>query len=687
MVAGLMLRVAAHGVGGGGDGGGGDGLVGAFSSLKLSANAARWCADHGIGFKLVGQLRSIVANLHRVLARHLKVPPSSLLLDAAPFPAPGAEGARRLALLRLLLLWSFPERILAEAPRARSARAARADAERLNGGSGSDSLVEIMPALPVEGTPQSPALEQLVPPAKYPWKLATKGCEVVQVALADAPERCSTADGVAEALLLPQLQPQWCVIFDDLAPQQVQTSADLRCVLYAAEAVASALKLDEATDTGGGGATALKGPLKGLVCRGSPEVVRVAQGGGGGYGAAPLAYVKCDCGVLSKQQRTKLDQLLRHRAAAAEAMVILTRQRTGGAHGVAGHLVGHGGSLVASNCAPLAAAGASAAAGLPGGAPPMLSPPVLTVLSAAFGARATFYLSHPNKGQKKQLLRFADTDAAAAAAAAAAPQPPLVADRPAGVRLLCALASGHRDNRLRAAPPPPPPSAPGGGTPFGAEDYSKGSALSCGKGLAWTLRGEAMALLPRYSLPCHVLPPAHDVPLYAVGATEMYIGSKGDLVAVEGVTLLPGSSEWLVLALACVGEEPPEKLRVQALGLAPTQLAAADAIWRRLELHALTHQPWLTAELDALLSPWQPVGAAEAASDGAPPAECGICFAQLHPTTHQLPRLACATPSCACVCHAACLARWFATDVGQKHACPFCQQPWGEQPVPPSSNC
>ena len=58
-----------------------------------------------------------------------------------------------------------------------------------------------------------------------------------------------------------------------------------------------------------------------------------------------------------------------------------------------------------------------------------------------------------------------------------------------------------------------------------------------------------------------------------------------------------------------------------------------------------------------------------------------------HPTTHQLPRLACATPSCACVCHAACLARWFATDVGQKHACPFCQQPWGEQPVPPSSTC
>ena len=142
-----------------------------------------------------------------------------------------------------------------------------------------------------------------------------------------------------------------------------------------------------------------------------------------------------------------------------------------------------------------------------------------------------------------------------------------------------------------------------------------------------------------------------------------------------------------MLALACVGEEPPEKLRVQALGLAPTQLAAADAIWRRLELHALTHQPWLTAELDALLSPWQPVGAAEAASDGAPPAECGICFARLHPTTHQLPRLACATPSCACVCHAACLARWFATDVGQKHACPFCQQPWGEQPVPPSSTC
>ena len=153
-----------------------------------------------------------------------------------------------------------------------------------------------MPALPVEGTAQSPALEQLVPPAKYPWKLATKGCEVVQVALADAPERCSTADGVAEALLLPQLQPQWCVIFDDVAPQQLQTSADLRCVLYAAEAVASALKLDEATDAGGGGATALKGPLKGLVCRGSPEVVRVAQGGGGGvarsegHRSGPPAY-------------------------------------------------------------------------------------------------------------------------------------------------------------------------------------------------------------------------------------------------------------------------------------------------------------------------------------------------------------------------------------------------------------
>ena len=504
-----------------------------------------------------------------------------------------------------------------------------------------------MPALPVEGTAQSPALEQLVPPAKYPWKLATKGCEVVQVALADAPERCSTADGVAEALLLPQLQPQWCVIFDDVAPQQVQTSADLRCVLYAAEAVASALKLDEATDTGGGGATALKGPLKGVRLPRRPEVVRVAQGGGGGYGAAPLAYVKCDCGVLSKQQRTKLDQLLRHRAAAAEAMVILTRQRTGGAHGVAGHLVGHGGSLVASNCAPLAAAGAKrrrrpprrrAADAVAAGA---------HRATAEFGARASSTCRTPTRGRRSSCFLHADTDAAAAAAAAAAPQPPLVADRPAGVRLLCALAS--RPPRQSAARRAAAAAQRAGrrhslwrGGLFQTIRRSRAARASRGRSA-----GRRWQAPPRYSLPCHELPPAHDVPLYAVGATEMYIGSKGRISSPSKAS--PSSLGRRRVAgaqLACVGEEPPEKLRVQAL-IAPSTAARR----RRCHLEAargcsfLTHQPWLTAERCACLAVAKYFGAAEATM----PPTCAArrvrdLLRRLHPTTHQLPRLACATP-------------------------------------------
>lgn len=69
----------------------------------------------------------------------------------------------------------------------------------------------------------------------------------------------------------------------------------------------------------------------------------------------------------------------------------------------------------------------------------------------------------------------------------------MLQDRPLGIRLLCAMAAGHRDRTLRCASE--------------TVEARKVAMPSTAEGLEWSLHG-IKALLPRHSLLKAALPPA-----------------------------------------------------------------------------------------------------------------------------------------------------------------------------------
>ena len=58
--------------------------------------------------------------------------------------------------------------------------------------------------------------------------------------------------------------------------------------------------------------------------------------------------------------------------------------------------------------------------------------------------------------------------------------------------------------------------------------------------------------------------------------------------------------------------------------------------------------------------------------------ECPICYAIVHQTTRQIPKLECRT--CHNKFHAPCLYKWFSTS--HKNKCPLCQQPFTFKAAP-----
>jgi hypothetical protein len=79
-------------------------------------------------------------------------------------------------------------------------------------------------------------------------------------------------------------------------------------------------------------------------------------------------------------------------------------------------------------------------------------------------------------------------------------------------------------------------------------------------------------------------------------------------------------------------------------------------------------EPWLALRDNA--TPAGPAGAPEDANGS-----CPICYAVLHETSLELPRVEC--PTCHKNFHATCLYRWFASEQKQNSTsgnhCPICQ--------------
>ena len=104
--------------------------------------------------------------------------------------------------------------------------------------------------------------------------------------------------------------------------------------------------------------------------------------------------------------------------------------------------------------------------------------------------------------------------------------------------------------------------------------------------------------------------------------------------------------------------------------LVASQLAAADALAGELNLHALRVQPRVLVCMRALLDPW--LAADEDGACHADEEPCPICLTTVHASTHQLPRVKCAT--CQNGFHACCIYRWLSRrDTPEGGLCPMCR--------------
>lgn len=362
----------------------------------------------------------------------------------------------------------------------------------------------------------------------------------------------------------------------------------------------------------------------------------------------PEGFLCLALGVLPPDGARALKHFSSRRGIALEQRVACVR------------LGGSVGSLVCANAPPLCRP--------PTGAAAALTAESVQMLRLLFGDAMVAKVS-PGQAAAAMMLRLEPDLEPDEAVATCGLQPPLTADRPAGVRLLCSMASGYRDRKLRVAQPAPAdgPAAP---PPMVVK-------LDAPEGLDWRWRAdgrECKALLQRHSIPRLALPP-HGLPMFAVGTSLLFLGEEGKLVAVEGVTLLPPGPEWLALVVAA-GGLPPETAPPAAL--LRCQLDEARAVGSQLRRDAeIAPQPDLLSRLRKLLEPWlaggEP-GGGPAEGDEDPDSLCLICREGLHSTTQQLPKLAC--PTCAKRFHAACLYRWFGSvrsGQADTRVCPLCK--------------
>lgn len=327
-----------------------------------------------------------------------------------------------------------------------------------------------------------------------------------------------------------------------------------------------------------------------------------------------------------------------------------------------------GGSLVCSNAPPLCSP--------PTGAAAALTPASYVLLRGIFGEDVIAKAS-PGQAAPAQVLRFQTPPPASAEsetaphAAAQPPQPPLVRDRPPGVRLLCSMVSGYRDRRLRISLP----------SADGDSLTAVPVMMDAPEGLDWRWQADARqckALLERHSVLKTALP-AQPGPLCAVGTSVVMLGDGGNIAAIEGATLLPPGIEWVALLLECIGHRSLP-LAAPHGALLSSQLARARELAPLVQQSAIELQPELVRKMRKLLDPWLALcdeggATGPAGAPGDPDGSCPICYAVVHDTSLELPRLEC--PTCSKNFHATCLYRWFASEQKKSstldNLCPLCQ--------------
>ena len=657
------------------------------ATVRINAN---WCAQHGLAPRQVRMLCSTVSSLIHVVARQLSIPIEHLRLNPQVHLPGGREGSFRTARLRVLLVWTFPDILIcAHLPK----RVLRQAVGGSDGGDGEDPDISVQTA---DGGGASVHLGAVVPkatleallPRPLRWVSVMRCCDVIQAAYARLPGPSLDAlDNVIEGMLVPWLAPQFVFIMfpGQGSSEELVAWVHVECADEARTRIAPLLQLPTETidfqvavartirtsaSDDGGDATAY-----GYATAGETSGTSVPA-------LAPLArYMRLVASLAASDsgQKKAFEHYRSRRRLARDHRVVSVRVL---ANGTA--------SVMVANCEPLTAPvgatlpsrngrggyGASAAQK----SSLALSPDATTLLAALLGPTAQFKVK-PGQAEERQTIRFEadelpdqDGDDGSGGSTTGCP-PSIVRDRPWGVRLLCLMASGHRDRLLRI-------------DTSGLTNQPGGLAIktSARLGLEWTLvAAEAKALLPRFSLLRVSIPEVEeDLRVWAVGACVLDLGGhsgRGTLVSVDHATLLPPGDEWLAAVLRCSPTNVYLPTEINRSTLPAAQRMSADAVRAALDFTVLRAQPAAAAALRTLLDPWLPGNGGER-HGGHETTDCPICFAHYHTLTGQVPRMECST--CHNHFHAACLFRWFRLRAAERRGdalaarenlCPLCQQP------------
>ncbi len=599
--------------------------------VRMERADVDWCAKLGLVPRLMRQFVSTVANLQRLVGRACGVAEDQLL-PPHTFPSAGREGSFELARLRALLVWTFPGIIMHASLPARAARAgsragrARRGGEASDGpsadtGPGADS-VQLNVAL------TDAQLCTLLPPPLQ-WSSSAQRCDIVQVARAVVPTAEVLIANV-ERIVIPWLRPAFVFV---QTPSALLVWADGSAFDAVRNVLANILRLSDAE-----------------VEQAARDARPLLHPGGGGasdplsYGPAPRDAAEEDPELylllradpsLSPAQQRAFDSFRSRRGVASVLRVFALRVQPDATA-----------SLLAANCESLAAPLRLEADGRPGRA--SLSANGLAAVATLVGADAQCRLQ-PGQAIEKQTLTFeADSPSAGDLGAT---QPALLSDRPWGLRLLCLMAAGYRDRKMRVSVP----SASGAPAPAG--DDALVVSLGVSEGLEWRIGAltsddaPQRVLLPRHSLLKVALPAeAASQRLWAVGSSVMQLGNAGSsLTAVEGVTLLPPGDEWLTAVILASGEDDSVDEGERRSALPSIIYAAAERVAAAQPRHELCTRPEAVVALRELFEPWLAgsdeagdEAGDEAAAGEARDADCPICYSVLSPSG-QLPRVRCGT--------------------------------------------
>ena len=654
------------------------------ATVRINAN---WCAQHGLAPRQVRMLCSTVSSLIHVVARQLSIPIDQLRLNPDVHLPGGREGSFRTARLRVLLVWTFPHILIcAHVPK----RVLRQAVGGSDGGDGEGPDDAVQAADGGGGT--SVHLGTVVPkatleallPRPLRWVSLMRCCDVIQAAHARLPGPSLDAlDNVIEGMLVPWLAPQFVFIMfpGQGSSEELIAWVHVECADEARTRIAPLLQLTtETIDFQVAVARTIPTHASGVGGEaGDPLAYGYATAGETNGTSVPAAapsarYMRLVASLASDRgQKKAFEHYRSRRGLARDHRVVSVRVM---ANGTA--------SVMAANCEPLTA---PVGATLPrrngrggGGASAAqksslaLSPDAAAVLAALLGPTAQFRVK-PGQAEERQTIRFEADELPDEDGDYGDRLPSIIRDRPWGVRLLCLMASGHRDRLLRIDTSDPT-NQPGG----------LAIKTSARLGLEWTLvAAEAKALLPRFSLLRVSIPEVEeDLRVWAVGACVLDLGGhsgRGTLVSVDHATLLPPGDEWLAAVLRCSPTNVNMPTEITRSILPAAQRMSADSVRAALDFTVLRAQPAAAAALRSLLDPWLPGDGGERLG-GNETIDCPICFAHYHTLTGQVPRMECST--CHNHFHAACLFRWFRLRAAERRGdalaalenlCPLCQQP------------